>query len=138
LKPKRRGRGDARAPLDEGNGGGTSGASLPLPPSTGGHPMATHGSAGRGGGGSGVQPEEEEGAVGWLCRKGEVAQERRGRRSRPVAKISKEMTWAIKVNRAELTMCCGKFFSQFSNKDLGFKIKDLKFQTKIELNSKIG
>jgi hypothetical protein len=32
-----------------------------------------------------------------------------------------------------LTMGCGKFFSQFSNKDLGFKIKDFKFQTKIEL-----
>jgi hypothetical protein len=39
LKPKWRGRGDARAPLDEGNGG-TGGASLPLPSSTGGHPMA--------------------------------------------------------------------------------------------------
>jgi hypothetical protein len=38
-----------------------------------------------------------------------------------------------KVNRAELTMGCGKLFSQFSNKDLGFKIKDFKFQTKIEL-----
>jgi hypothetical protein len=54
-------------------------------------------------------------------------------RSGPVAKISKEMTWAIEVNRAELTMGCGKFFSQFSNNDLGFKIKDFKFQTKIEL-----
>jgi hypothetical protein len=54
-------------------------------------------------------------------------------RSRPVVKLSKEMTWAIKVNQAELTMGCGKFFSQFSNKDLGFKIKDFKFQTKIEL-----
>jgi hypothetical protein len=54
-------------------------------------------------------------------------------RSRPDAKLSKETTWAIKVNRAELTMGCGKFFSQFSNKDLGFKIKDFKFQTKIEL-----
>jgi hypothetical protein len=42
LKQKRRGRGDARAPLDEGNGGGTCGASLPLPPSTGGHPMVAH------------------------------------------------------------------------------------------------
>jgi hypothetical protein len=55
------------------------------------------------------------------------------KRSRPVAKISKEMTWAIKVDRAKLTMGCGKFFSNFSNKDLGFKIKDFKFQTKIEL-----
>jgi hypothetical protein len=53
--------------------------------------------------------------------------------SRPVAKISKEMSWAIKVDRGKLTMGCGKFFSKFSNKDLGFKIKDLKFQTKIEL-----
>jgi hypothetical protein len=44
-----------------------------------------------------------------------------------------EMTLAIKVNWAELTMGCRKFFSQFSNKDLGFKIKDFKFQTKIEL-----
>jgi hypothetical protein len=42
------------------------------------------------------------------------------------------MTWAIKVDRAKLTMGCGKFFSKFSNKDLGFKIKDFKFQTKIE------
>jgi hypothetical protein len=53
--------------------------------------------------------------------------------SRPVAKISKEMAWAIKVDQAKLAMGCGKFFSKFSNKDLGFKIKDLKFQTKIEL-----
>jgi hypothetical protein len=44
-KPKRRGRGDARAPLDEGNGGGTGGALLPLPPSTGGHPMVACGAA---------------------------------------------------------------------------------------------
>jgi hypothetical protein len=42
LKPKRRGRGDVRAPLDEGNGGGIGGASLPLPPSTGGHPLVAH------------------------------------------------------------------------------------------------
>jgi hypothetical protein len=55
------------------------------------------------------------------------------KRSRPVAKISIEMTWAIKVDRAKLTMGCGKFFSTFSKKDLGFKIKDFKFQTKIEL-----
>ncbi|WP_428739602.1 hypothetical protein, partial [Sulfurimonas sp.] len=54
------------------------------------------------------------------------------KRSRPVAKVSKEMTWAIKVDRAKLTMGCGKLFSKFSNKDLGFKIKDFKFQTKIE------
>jgi hypothetical protein len=54
-------------------------------------------------------------------------------RSRPVVKISMETTWAIKVNRADLTMGCGKFLSQFLNKDLGFKIKDFKFQTKIEL-----
>jgi hypothetical protein len=55
------------------------------------------------------------------------------KRSRPVVKISKEMTWAIKVDRVKLTMGCGKFFSKFSNKDLGFKIKDFKFQNKIEL-----
>jgi hypothetical protein len=55
------------------------------------------------------------------------------KRSRPVAKISKEMTWAIKVDQAKLTTGCGKFFSKFSNNDLGFKIKDFKFQTKIEL-----
>jgi hypothetical protein len=42
-------------------------------------------------------------------------------RSGPVGRISKETTWAIKVNRAELTMGCGIFFSQFSNKDLGFE-----------------
>jgi hypothetical protein len=86
----------------------------------------------------GIRPEEEEGGASWLGQKGEVAQERRGRGSGPVAKISEEMTWAIKVNRAELIMGCGKFFSQFSNKDLGFKIKDFKFQTKIDINSKIG
>jgi hypothetical protein len=57
-------------------------------------------------------------------------------RSGPVVKISKETTWAIKVNRAELIMGCSKFFSKFSNKDLGFKVKDFKFQTKIELGSK--
>jgi hypothetical protein len=33
---------------------------------------------------------------------------------------------------------CAKFFSQFSHKDLGFKIKDFKFQTKIELGAKLG
>jgi hypothetical protein len=55
------------------------------------------------------------------------------KRSRPAAKISKEMTWAIKVDQTKLTMGCGKFFSKFSNKDLGFKIKDFKFQTKIEV-----
>jgi hypothetical protein len=48
-------------------------------------------------------------------------------------KISKEMTWAIKVDRAKLTTGYGKFFSKFSNKDLGFKIKDFKLQTKIQL-----
>jgi hypothetical protein len=51
----------------------------------------------------------------------------------PAARISMETTWAIKVNRAELTMGCGKLFSQFPNKDLCFKIKYFKFQTKIEL-----
>jgi hypothetical protein len=45
LKPKRRGRGDVRAPLDEGNGGGIGGASPPLPLSTGGHPLAAHSAA---------------------------------------------------------------------------------------------
>jgi hypothetical protein len=45
LKPKRRGRGDVRVPLDEGNGGGIGSASLPLPPSTGGHPLVGHGVA---------------------------------------------------------------------------------------------
>jgi hypothetical protein len=54
LKPKRRGRGDARALLDEGNGGGTGDALLPLPPSIEGHPMAVHDGVGRGGGGLGV------------------------------------------------------------------------------------
>jgi hypothetical protein len=51
----------------------------------------------------------------------------------PAARISRETTWAIKVNRAELTIGCGQLFSQFSNKDLSFKIKDFKFHTKIEL-----
>jgi hypothetical protein len=45
LKPKRRGRGDARASLDEGNGGGTGGTLLPLQPSTGGPPIAVHSAA---------------------------------------------------------------------------------------------
>jgi hypothetical protein len=31
--------------LDEGNEGGTGGASLPLPLSTGGHPMVAYGAA---------------------------------------------------------------------------------------------
>jgi hypothetical protein len=53
-------------------------------------------------------------------------------RAGPAARISTETSWAIKVNQAELTMGCGKLFSQFSNKDLGFKIKDFKFQSKIE------
>jgi hypothetical protein len=51
----------------------------------------------------------------------------------PAASISMETTWAIMVNWAKLTMGYGKLFSQFSNKDLGFKIKYFKFQTKIEL-----
>jgi hypothetical protein len=42
LKLKRRGRGDAWALLDEGNGGGTVGASIPLPLSMGGHPKVAH------------------------------------------------------------------------------------------------
>jgi hypothetical protein len=42
LKLKRRGRGDARVPLDEGNRGGTGGAPLPLSPSMAGHPMVVH------------------------------------------------------------------------------------------------
>jgi hypothetical protein len=124
LKPKRRGRGDARAPLDEGNRGGIGGASLPLPPSTGRHPMAVHGAAAPAGAVAARALSEEGDDLGWA----ESVE-----RSRPVAKISKEMTWAIKVNQAKLTMGCGIFFSQFSNKDLGFKIKDFKFQTKIEL-----
>jgi hypothetical protein len=45
LKLKRRGRGNARAPLDVGNGGGIGGTSLPLPPSMGGHPKAADGVA---------------------------------------------------------------------------------------------
>jgi hypothetical protein len=51
----------------------------------------------------------------------------------PAVRISMETTYAIKVNRAELTMGCGKLFSQFSNKGLGFKLTDFKFQTKIKL-----
>jgi hypothetical protein len=54
----------------------------------------------------------------------------------PAARISMETSWAIKVNQAELTMGCGKLFTQFSNKYLGLKIKDFKFQTKIELGPK--
>jgi hypothetical protein len=124
LKPKRRGTGDARAPLDEGNGGGIGGASLPLPPSMGGHPLATHGAAAPAGAVAARALSDEGDDLGWA---------ESDERSRLAMKISKEMTWAIKVDRARLTMGCGKYFSKFSNKDLGFKIKDLKFQTKIEL-----
>jgi hypothetical protein len=42
-KSKRRGRGVGWVPLDEGNGGGTDGASPPLPSGMGGHPMEVHG-----------------------------------------------------------------------------------------------
>jgi hypothetical protein len=84
------------------------------------------GGAGRGSGGSIAQGGRRPEHVGleWA----EV-----GPRARLVGRISKETTWAIKVNQAKLTMGCGKLFSQFSNKDFGFKIKDFKFQTKIEL-----
>jgi hypothetical protein len=124
LKPKRGGRGDAPAPLNEGNGGGIGGASLPLPPSTGGHPLAAHGAAARAGAVAARALSDEGDDPGWA---------ESNERSRPVVKISKEIMWAIKVDRAKLTMGYGKFFSKFSNKDLGFKIKDFKFQTKIEL-----
>jgi hypothetical protein len=111
-------------PLDEGNGGGIGGASLPLPPSTGGHPLAAHGAAAPAGVVAARALSDEGDDPGWADS---------DERSRPVAKITKEMTWAIKVDRAKLTMGCGKFFSKSSNKDLGFKIKEFKFQTKIEL-----
>jgi hypothetical protein len=124
LKPKRRGRGDARVPLDEGKGGGIGGASLPLALSTGRHPLVAHGVAAPAGAVAARALSDEGDDPGWA----ELDE-----RSRPVAKISKEMTWAIKVDRAKLTMGCGKYFSKFSNKDLGFKIKNFKFQTKIEL-----
>jgi hypothetical protein len=52
-------------------------------------------------------------------------------RSGPVAKISKETTWAIKVNRAELTMGYGKFFSQFSNKIWVLKLRISNFKPKL-------
>jgi hypothetical protein len=85
---------------------------------------AADGCARRGSGSGETEEEENPGRPVWA----ESAE-----RSGPVTRFSKEMTWAIKVNRVELTMDCGKFFSQFSNKDLGFKIKDFKIQTKIEL-----
>jgi hypothetical protein len=124
LKPKRRGRGDARALLDEGPGGGIGGASLPLPPSTGGHPLAAHGAAAPIVAVAARALSNEGDDPGWA---------ESDERSKPVVKIFKEMTWAIKVDRAKLTLGCGKFFSKFSNKDLGFKIKDFKFQTEIDL-----
>jgi hypothetical protein len=104
LKPKRRGRGDARAPLDEGKGGGKGGALLPLPPSTGGHPLAVHGAAAPAGTVAARALSDEGDDPGWA---------ESDERSRPVVKISKEMTWATKVDRAKLTMGCGKFFSKF-------------------------
>jgi hypothetical protein len=42
---KRRGRGVGEVPLDEWNGGGTGGASPPLPSGTGGRPTVVHSSA---------------------------------------------------------------------------------------------
>jgi hypothetical protein len=65
LKPKRRGRGDAWAPLVEGNGGGIGGASLPLPVSTGGHPMAAHGAVAPAGAVVVQALSEEGGDPGW-------------------------------------------------------------------------
>jgi hypothetical protein len=85
---------------------------------------AADGCARRGGSSGMTEEEESPGGPVWA----ESAEQ-----SGPVARFSKETTWVIKVNHVELTMGCGKFFSQFSNKDLGFKIKDFKFQTKIEL-----
>jgi hypothetical protein len=46
-KSKRRGRGVGRVPLDEGNGGGTGGASPPLPSGTGGRLTVVHGTVAR-------------------------------------------------------------------------------------------
>jgi hypothetical protein len=43
LKPKRRGRGDAWPPLDEGKGCGIRGASIQLLPGVGGRPSTTNG-----------------------------------------------------------------------------------------------
>jgi hypothetical protein len=71
LKPKRRGRGDSRASLDDGNGGGTGGASLPLPPSTGEHPMAAHGAAAPCGAVAArefCRRRKKEGRAGWAGR----------------------------------------------------------------------
>jgi hypothetical protein len=71
LKPKRTQRGDARAPLDEGNRGGTGGASLPLPPSTGRHPMAMHGAvvaAGAVAAQAFDRRRKKEGRAGWAER----------------------------------------------------------------------
>jgi hypothetical protein len=94
------------------------------------HPMAAHGVAASAGAvAAWALFEEGDDPGGPVCV--ESAEQ-----SGPVGRISKETTWAIKVNRAKLTMGCGKIFWQFSNKDLGFKIKDFKFQTKIELGPK--
>jgi hypothetical protein len=65
FKPKRRGRGDARAPLDEGNEGGTGGGSLPLPLSMGGHPMAVHDVAAPTGAGAAQALSEYGDDPGW-------------------------------------------------------------------------
>jgi hypothetical protein len=71
----------------------------------------------------GVWPEEEEGGVGWLGRKEEVAQERRGRGSRPVAKISKEnrdgLPWPLGridgLNRRACRNCFQIYFKDFDS-----------------------
>jgi hypothetical protein len=83
LKPKRRGRGDTRAPLDEGNGGGICGASLPLPPSMGGHPLAAHSAAAPVGAVAARALSDEGDDPGWA---------ESDEWSRPVVKISKKMT----------------------------------------------
>jgi hypothetical protein len=62
---KRRGRGDARAPLDEGNGGGIGDTSLPLQPRTGGHPMAAHGAVARRGAAAAVNRGGGRVGVAW-------------------------------------------------------------------------
>jgi hypothetical protein len=47
------------------------------------------------------------------------------------AKISKETTWAIKVNQAELTMGCGKNFHNFQTKIWVLKSRFSNFKPKL-------
>jgi hypothetical protein len=89
FKSKRRGRGVGWVPLDEGNGGGTGGASPPLPSGTGGRPTVVHDTVAHRGaaattnrGGGGLSRD----VVGWAS----------------TEEFQRKMSWAAKVNWVEM------------------------------------